>query len=171
VLASAKRWDQLVSLIINAASLAATLTGAGVGVGVATKVLGQILKAAAQFATDLPGAKSMRPADEEGGDFLRQLNAAGNPALAEQVRYAVAASRFSVFNEQPGSFKQTLQALAAQAFIDMPNDIVVPTDSMSAIDLPQRAMLGDRSRIFAVSHFGYFDDDEIRSFILEQLRG
>jgi hypothetical protein len=169
-LASPERWDQLVSLAINAASLALTLSGAGAVLGVATRTLGYVLKAAAQFATDLPGVQVMRPADEPGGEFLQQLNAAGDPALAQRVQYAVAASRFSIFNAGPGSFAQTLQALAAQAFIDMPNDIVVPTDSMSAIDLPQRAMLGERTRTFAVSHFGYFDDDQVRAFVAEHLR-
>jgi pimeloyl-ACP methyl ester carboxylesterase len=166
VLADPERWDQLVGLMTNGATLAATLAGGG-ALGIIPKALGWVLRAAAQFASDLPGVMVMRP---KGNAFLDRLNAAHVGGGLPQTRYAVAAARYSVFNPVQQSFSQMLKALAAQAFIDKPNDLVVPTASMSSIDLPQRMQLGNRVFDTAVTHFGYFDDPKVRAFIVEQLR-
>lgn len=158
-LADPQRWDRLISLGMTAASWLAAATGAAVWL---PKLLEYVLKAAAQGIFDLPGIAGMEP----DGAFIKKLNASGAPIAA---RYAAVSSSFSIFGVKQPGFRQALGALAAQAFIDAPNDLVVPTDSMSAIDLPAGALTPDRQFKAAVDHFSYFEDPGVLDFLKRQL--
>jgi pimeloyl-ACP methyl ester carboxylesterase len=166
-LADPERWDRLVSIGMTAASWLAAATGAAIWI---PKVLEFVLKAAAQTVFDLPGIGAMTP----GGAFLSKLNASAESssmvaALQERVHYATVTSRFSIFGvEQPG-FQQAFRTFAAQAFLDMPNDLVVPTESMNAID-QMGFVPKDRQLRVATDHFSYFDDAQVIEFIQQQLR-
>lgn len=158
-LADPQRWDRLISLGMTAASWLAAAAGAAVWL---PKLLEYVLKAAAQGIFDLPGIAGMEP----DGAFIKKLNAAGAPIAA---RYAAVSSSFSIFGVKQPGFRQALGALAAQAFIDAPNDLVVPTDSMSAIDLPAGALPIERRFKAAVDHFSYFEDPGVLDFLKRQL--
>jgi hypothetical protein len=161
-LADPERWDRLISLGMTAASWLALAAGAAVWI---PKLLEFVLKAAAQGVFSLPGVAAMTP----GGDFIRKLNAPGDSALAERVRYSTVASSFSIFNVKQAGFKQAFQALATQAFINAPNDLVVPTASMNAIDLPGSLVPAERQLKLGVDHFSYFGDSKVLEFLRTQL--
>jgi hypothetical protein len=158
-LADPERWDRLISLGMTAASWLAVATGVVVWL---PKLLEYVLKAAAQGVFSLPGIAGMEP----GGEFIKKLNA---PNSGGQTHYAVVTSSFSIFNVKEPGFRQALMALATQAFIDAPNDLVVPTASMSAIDLPGGALPADRQLKAAVDHFSYFQDPGVIAFLRQQL--
>src|SRR5205085_11181433 len=120
-LADPDRWDRLISLGMTAASWLAAIAGVTAWI---PKLLEYVLKAAAQGIFALPGIAAMTP----GGDFINHLNEIG--ATAERARYAAVSSSFSIFNVPQPSFRQAFEALAVQAFMDAPNDLVVPTASM-----------------------------------------
>ncbi|HEY3232682.1 MAG TPA: hypothetical protein VGJ87_25860, partial [Roseiflexaceae bacterium] len=163
-LADKERWDRLISLGLTAASWLATAAGVAFWI---PKLLEYILKAAAQGIFALPGVMAMAPSS----DFLGKLNAPGDPSLAGRVRYAAVASSFSIFNVKQPSFQQAFRALATQAFIDAPNDLVVPTASMNAIDMPGGAPPADLQLKVGVDHFSYFKDQGVVEFIRKQLSG
>ncbi|HEX5689533.1 MAG TPA: hypothetical protein VFX76_06005, partial [Roseiflexaceae bacterium] len=163
-LADKDRWDRLISLGLTAASWLATASGVAFW---APKLLEFVLKAAAQGVFELPGVAAMAPK----GEFLEKLNAPGDPATAGRVRYAATTSRFSIFNVKQPGFRQAFQAIATQAFIDAPNDLVVPTDSMSAIDLSSGGVPADRRLLVDVDHFSYFANPKVLEFLREQLGG
>jgi hypothetical protein len=87
------------------------------------------------------------------------------------VRYSAVTSSFSIFNVKQPSFKQAFQALATQAFIDAPNDLVVPTESMSAIDLAAGGLPADRTFKVDSDHFSYFSNPQVLEFLRAQLGG
>jgi hypothetical protein len=161
-LADPERWDRLISLGMTAASWLAAASGVAVWV---PKLLEYVLKAAAQGIFSLPGVAAMIP----GGDFIGRLNAAGHPTAAERTHYAAVTSSFSIFNVKQPGFRQAFEALAAQAFLDAPNDLAVPTESMSAIDLPSRRLPADRQFKADVDHFSYFRDARVVAFLRSQL--
>jgi hypothetical protein len=163
-LADKERWDRLISLGLTAASWLATAAGVAFWI---PKLLEYVLKAAAQGIFALPGVMAMAPSS----DFLGKLNAPGDPSLAGRVRYAAVASSFSIFNVKQPSFQQAFRALATQAFIDAPNDLVVPTASMNAIDMPGGAPAADLQLKVGVDHFSYFKDPGVVEFIRKQLSG
>jgi hypothetical protein len=163
-LADKERWDRLVSLFMTAASWLATAAGAAFWV---PKVLEFVLKAAAQGIFGLPGIAALAP----NSDFLGKLNAPGDPAQAGRVRYAAVMSSFSIFNVKHPSFQQAFRALATQAFIDAPNDLVVPTASMNAIDLSAGGLPADQQRKVDVDHFSYFGHPGVVEFLRGQLSG
>jgi hypothetical protein len=161
-LADKERWDRLISLGLTVAKWAAMATGAALWL---PTLLEFVLKAAAQGIFALPGIAAMAPK----GDFLAKLNAAGDPALADRVRYAAVTSSFSIFNVKQPSFQQAFQALATQAFMDAPNDLVVPTESMSAIDLPTGVLPAERKLKVDTDHFSYFTNAMVLEFLRKQL--
>ena len=67
--------------------------------------------------------------------------------------------------------QQAFQALAIQTFMDAPNDLVVPTESMSAIDLPGGGLPADRQFKVDVDHFSYFSNPSVLEFLRKQLTG
>jgi len=149
---------------MTAASWLALAAGAAVWI---PKLLEFVLKAAAQGILGLPGIAAMTP----GGDFIGKLNAPSDPVLAERVRYSTVTSSFSIFNVKQIGFQQAFQALAAQTFIDAPNDLVVPTASMSAIDMPGSLAPAERQLKLGVNHFSYFGDAQVLEFLRAQLGG
>ena len=166
-LANRARWDRLVSVLMTGASWLAAVAGCAVPI---PKVIEWVLKAAAQSMFDLPGVAAMAPPDgPDGNPFLAALNAAAPPgALQERVRYAAVASAFSLFGPRRVPIAEALTAMAAQAFIGQPNDLVVPTQSMSAIDAAG-TVPADRVLRAAVPHFGYFADETVLAFVRQQL--
>lgn len=165
-LAEPERWDRLVSLGLTAASWLATSVGAAFW---APKLLEYVLKAAAQSVFALPGIEAMTPHSA----FLERLNAAADPATAagalqSRVRYAAVLSQFSGWNTPELNVVQGLRSLAAQAFIDAPNDLIVPTDSMGAFDYTETHPAVQYRA--TVDHFSYFRDPGVAAFIHEQLR-
>ena len=161
-LADPERWDRLISLGMTAASWLAGFAGVALWL---PKLLEYVLKAAAQGFFGLPGVAAMTP----GGDFIRRLNAAGDPGPTGGVRYAAVASSFSLFAVKEPGFRQAFEALAAQAFFDEPNDLVVPTASMTAIDRPAHTVPADRLLKVAVDHFSYFREAQVVAFLRRQL--
>jgi hypothetical protein len=163
-LADKDRWDRLISLGLTAASWLAMATGVAFW---APKLLEFVIKAAAQGIFALPGIAAMAP----GSDFLDKLNAVGDPALAGRLRYAAVLSSFSIFNVKQPSFQQAFRALATQTFIDAPNDLVVPTASMNAIDLAGGGLPADRQLRVDIDHFSYFGQAGVVDFLGKQLGG
>ena len=53
----------------------------------------------------------------------------------------------------------------------VPNDLVVPTDSMSSIDLPDSVLLGDPVFKTDINHFTYFGQTEVEAFARNFLLG
>jgi hypothetical protein len=162
-LADPERWDRIISLGMTAASWLALAAGAAIWI---PKLLEFVLKAAAQGVFDLPGIAAMTPK----GDFITKLNSP-NAGLAERVRYSAVTSSFSIFNVKQAGFQQAFRALAAQTFIDAPNDLVVPTASMSAIDAPISLVPAERQLKLGVDHFSYFGDAQVLEFLRAQLGG
>lgn len=166
-LADPERWDRLVSIGMTAASLLASATGALVWV---PKVLELVLKAASQIVFDLPGVGAMTPQ----GAFIARLNGAAQTGSAiaraqEQARYSAISSRFSIFSIAQPAFQQAFSTFAAQAFLDTPNDIVVPTESMSHLD--QTGLIPkERQRLASCDHFSYFRDEDGIAFMAQQLK-
>ncbi len=67
-------------------------------------------------------------------------------------------------------FQQALGTLVASSFIGKPNDLIIPTESMNAIDTVT-APFGGKQYAAKVTHFGYFDDDAISAFAEAFLQG
>jgi hypothetical protein len=160
-LADPERWDRLVSM---AMTLGSWLASAGGAIWV-PKLLEFVLKAAAQGIFSLPGLGAMIP----GNEFLQQLNAAGTPGLNDSVRYAAVTSSFAIENVTQQGFRQAFTALAVQAFMGEPNDLVVHTASALEIDKPSRAFAPDQQFKTKVDHGSYFQDAEVATFIARQL--
>ncbi len=167
-LAEYERWDRLASIGLTAASWLLTATGAAAPLAFVPKLLEYLLRAGAQFVLDLPGAAALIP----GSDFLNRLNVPAATAVADRVPYAAVVSAFDPAHIAQRSFREALQALAAQAFMGTPNDLVVPTDSMSKIDSPMPFAPGVKVCTATISHFAYFDKEHteilqfVRSFLL-----
>jgi hypothetical protein len=161
-LADKERWDRLISLGMTAAQWLATASGVAIWI---PKLLEYVLKAAAQGIFALPGVAAMTP----GGEFITKLNAASDPAQGARAPYAAVTSSFSIFSVKQPSFQQAFRALTTQAFLDAPNDLVVPTESMSAIDMPSGALPAERQLKVGVDHFSYFKDPSVAEFLRKQL--
>ena len=160
LLADRGRWDRLVSIGMSGASWLAAATGAGGAVAFIPKLLEFVLRAASQMIFDLPGIAAMVP----GGPFLARLNAAGEATLAERARYAAVVSDFDLARVTQLGFREGLRSLALQAFMRVSNDLIVPTESMSSIDLPRALQLGGRVFQTEVDHFSYFRAPDAQSF-------
>lgn len=165
-IADPERWDRLVSIGMTAASLLASSTGALVWL---PKALELVLKAASQIFFDLPGLGAMTPQ----GEFIKKLNApAVSGSAIEQaqraVRYSAATARFSVFSLTKPAFQQAFNTFAAQAFFDTPNDLVVPTESMAALD-SSGLVPTERQFLGGNDHFSYFGNQDVIAFNAKQL--
>jgi hypothetical protein len=163
-LADPQRWDRLVSI---ATTLASWLASIGGGAFWAPKLLEFVLKAAAQGIFSLPGLGAMTP----GGPFLEQLNAADAPGLDERVQYGAVTSSFAIDSVTQQGFRQAFSALAAQAFMGEPNDLVVMTSSAIEIDKLSRKLTPDQQFKASVDHGSYFQDAGVVTFITRQLSG
>jgi hypothetical protein len=131
----------------------------------APKLLEFVLKAAAQGIFSLPGLAAMIP----GGEFLQRLNAPGAPGLNDRVRYSAVTSSFAIENVAQQGFRQAFMALAVQAFMGEPNDLVVHTASALEIDKLSRTLAPDQQFKTKVDHGSYFQDAEVATFIAKQL--
>jgi hypothetical protein len=163
-LAEPERWDRLVSIGMTLGSWLATIGGGAFWV---PKLLEFVLKAAAQGVFGLPGIGAMTP----GSDFLTKLNAPDARGLDDRVRYAAVTSTFAVSDIVQQGFKQALGSLAAQAFMGVPNDMVVPTASATEIDVRSRVLAASQQLKVAVDHGSYFRDPLAVEFIKQQLLG
>jgi hypothetical protein len=161
-LADPERWDRLVSMGMTLGSWLASMGG---GAFWAPKLLEFVLKAAAQGIFSLPGLAAMIP----GGEFLQQLNAANTPGLDERVRYSAVTSSFAIDNVTQQGFRQAFTALAVQAFMGEPNDLVVNTASAIEIDKLSRTLAPDQQFRTTVDHGSYFQDARVAEFIAKQL--
>lgn len=166
-LADPERWDRLISIGMTAASWLAMSAGVTIW---APKVLEYLLKAAAQSVFALPGIEAM----QRDSAFLQELNAVDDSAtdrgaLQRRVQYAAVSSAFSIFNVPRPAFRQALQAMAAQAFMDEANDLVVPTSSMNAIDKAAKFLSPERQLKVDVDHFSYFRNARVIDFLRQQL--
>jgi hypothetical protein len=162
-LVDAKRWDQLASILFTTSSWLLRTTGAA-PLAIVPQLLEYLLRAGAQFFFDLPGANAMAPDSA----FLKQLNA-GN--MRHAVPYAVLTSAFEPQQIEQASFRDAFTAMAARAFYGEPNDLVVPTDSQSAIDPPFSPQLAGWIARLNINHHGYFDDPEGLRFMRQFLFG
>ncbi len=161
-LAVPEHWDRLVSMGMTLGSWLASIGG---GAFWAPKLLEFVLKAAAQGIFSLPGLAAMIP----GGEFLQRLNAAGAPGMSERVRYAAVTSSFAIDNVAQQGFRQAFTALAVQAFMGEPNDLVVNTASALEIDKLSRTFAPDQQFRTTVDHGSYFQDAGVAKFIAKQL--
>jgi pimeloyl-ACP methyl ester carboxylesterase len=163
-LAQRTRWDRLVSIALTSESMLSTTAGARAGMTFAPHLLESILHAASQLIFDLPGLQAMDPESA----FLQKLNAPGGTALNQHVHYAAVCSSVDASRVPQQSFKDALFTMATQAFLGVPNDLVVPTESMQHID-PGTNVLGGRIFHADVNHFEYFDNAEVETFVGEVL--
>ena len=161
-LADPEHWDRLVSMGMTLGSWLASIGG---GAFWAPKLLEFVLKAAAQGIFSLPGLAAMIP----GGEFVQRLNAADAPGMDERVRYGAVTSSFAINNVAQQGFRQALMALAVQAFMGEPNDLVVNTASALEIDKLSRMLAPDQQFRSTVDHGSYFQNPEVAAFIAKQL--
>jgi hypothetical protein len=162
LLADHEHWDRLISIGFTTISWLTRASGAGTLISFLPKGLEFLLRAGSQFVFDLPGVNAMDP----DSDFLKKLNAPGD--LAQRVRYAAVTSDFNPHMVEQRSFRQSLTAMAAQVFLRTPNDLVVPTPSMSHID-PDASPLGGRIYQANINHFMYFTRGDVQDFTSEYL--
>lgn len=158
VIAEHERWDRIVSIGFTALSWLTTVSSVGTGITFVTRGLELLLRAGGQFVFDLPGLEVMNPSSS----FLRHLNAPSE--FAQPVRYAAVSSNFNGIKMAQRNFRHALRSMAAQVFFQLPNDLVVPTASMSQIDTPETAPLGGRVFQTDVDHFSYFLENDVQNF-------
>jgi hypothetical protein len=161
-LADPEHWDRLVSM---AMTLGSWLTSLGGGAFWAPKLLEFVLKGAAQGIFSLPGLAAMVP----GSEFLQQLNAPGVPGLSEHVPYSAVTSSFAINDVTQQGFRQAFMALAIQAFMGEPNDLVVHTASALEIDKASRTLAPDQQFRTTVDHGSYFQNAGVADFVARQL--
>lgn len=157
-LANFDRWDRLISIGFTAASWLTASAGLGIAYTFIPRGLEYVLRAAGQFTFDLPGLQAMNPDSE----FLEALNAPSQ--LRGNLRYAAVTSKFNPWMVQERSFRDALASLALSVFMQAPNDLIVPTMSMSSIDQPGTALVADRVFETNVNHFTYFDNANVQQF-------
>ncbi len=166
-LAHRAKWDRLVSIALTAESMLSTTAGARAAMTFAPSMLESILRAASEVIFTLPGLQAMDP----DSDFLKKLNAPSDVARAQGVQYAAVCSAFDADLIPTKGFQDALLRMSTQAFIGVPNDLVVPTASMRSID-PGTALLSpDRIYETHVSHFEYFDQADVQEFVGRILGG
>jgi pimeloyl-ACP methyl ester carboxylesterase len=158
LLADNQRWDRLVSIGFTMASWLSTVTGIGIAGAFIPRALELVLRAGSQFVLDLDGIQAMDPTSR----FLKQLNAPST--FIQGVNYAAIRSSFNPWAIEKLNYREALTSLAAQVFMQTPNDLIVPTPSMSNIDQPNNTLLGGRIFEANVNHFGYFDHETVQHF-------
>ena len=82
---------------------------------------------------------------------------------------ALQPSSFAIDNVAQQGFRQAFTALAVQAFMGEPNDLVVHTASALEIDKLSRTLAPDQQFRTTVDHGSYFQDAEVATFIAKQL--
>jgi hypothetical protein len=165
-LAAVERWESLISLLMTAAGFVGSLAGVTLP---ATVFIEWLLRAAAQTVFELPGINAMAP--QANNPFLGVLNTPLDPAspLAAQqgqARYLAVTSRYSIFNEPKWTFRTFCEGIAAQAFFNQPNDLLVPTASMQTSDAPLAA---EQQLLTDLPHWGYLADPTVLEFAKREL--
>lgn len=155
-LAHHQRWDRLISIGMTAASGVLAITGVAASLAFVPQLAGYLLRAGGQFFFDLPGPQTMMP----GNPFLNELNNPPPDGRAGQTPYALVTSAFDPATIERSTFRQALKSMAVQVFIDAPNDLVVPTDSMSMVDRPTPHPPGELVLPASCDHFTYFEPDQ-----------
>jgi hypothetical protein len=85
------------------------------------------------------------------------------------VRYGAVTSTFAISDVLQQGFKQAFASLAAQAFMGVPNDMVVPTASAIEIDKLSLVLSPDQQLKTDVDHGSYFRDARVSEFLRKQL--
>ncbi len=178
-LAAPENWRRLVDLSTNLVAVGCRALSAFAPATLATTIvresvdtLGALVKVlAAELANEdtVPGLAAMVPT----GRFVTEINKIqeGQPQAADSLYYVVS-SEFDVDGVASGGgapeFPQRLARWAADAIVDAamrePNDLVVNTASMSAIDADWGVFVKDRwhfARNLHVYHTIYFTRDEV----------
>lgn len=159
-LARRAHWDRMISIGLTAQSLFSATAGARAAMTFLPTMLESLLQAASQFVFTLPGLEAMDP----DSPFIKKLNELGNSSLAERVTYAAVTSSFDAESVPHRNFREALMTMGTQVFLQTPNDLVVPTQSMQYID-PGSSLLGDRVYQVNVNHFEYFDRADVQDFV------
>lgn len=161
-LADPERWDRFISLGLTAASWLAGATGVAGWIPSAFEL---VLKAASQGVFDLPGVGAMTP----DGEFIRTINQANDNTLYERTRYCAVVSEVSLNDKFKQGYAEGLKSLVAQVFMNEGHDLVVPTASMSAIDLSVNQIPKERLLKLKIDHFSYFQEPRVWQFVQQQL--
>jgi hypothetical protein len=167
--ADPSRWPAFIDLYTNILMAQAAPVVGGQGtlgntiLGAGLKGVGALVKYLATYAVDgggVPGLAAMEP----GGDFLAMLNLhqLGQPGPAPP--WFAVTSNFHVTDgaapaEFPAALKRWLSEGVVDTVLDGTNDLVVDTESMSAIDDPRGGFLRDSLDFGAnpvVYHLNYF---------------
>jgi len=187
-LAEPENWSALIDLYTNLAVGACRLLNLMPQAAVASTILrelftsgGEFLKYLAQDAAGkggVPGLDAMRPS----GEFVKELNQTqpGQPGPGALSLYAVT-SEFSpsltVAGGQGGGLPQRMVLMCAGACLDQlmrePNDLVVQTSSMTAVDEAAGKFVIDEFRFGAtgkVYHTTYFIRPETVNALTRWLR-
>lgn len=160
------RWPVFVDLYTNLL-MAVVPVGAVLAPGL--KALGALVKYLVAYSVNgggVPGLAAMEP----GGGFLDDLNnhQVGQPE--PRPAWFAVTSELHVTDEAPGEFPRALALWLAEGtvddLLDGANDLVVDTDSMSAIDRAPSDFLRDSLAFGAnpsVHHLNYFRQVEVSS--------
>lgn len=159
-LAQPENWDRIISIGFTLISWITGLHRANSTPSFLPTGLELLLHAGAQLLFDLPGIQAMNPTSE----FLQTLNNPGQ--LPPGLRYAAVSSDFDPGTMAEMSIREALIAMSAQVFFQVDNDLVVPTTSMTSIDLPGMPPVLLDTQVFqtSVDHFSYFNEETVRTF-------
>ncbi len=166
--AEPQRWSQLVDLYINILT-ASSPVGAVLSVGV--KRLGVLVKYLAAYFVDgggVPGLAAMEP----DGDFVKGINRLQTGQPGPVPPWFSVSSDFHIDRdagaaapqEFPRAFALWLAEGVVDDLLDGANDLVVDTDSMSAVDRDHGEFLRDRLHFASnaeVYHLNYFAQDRV----------
>lgn len=186
-LAEPDNWATLIDLYTNIAVAAFKVIGLFPQAKPTTTLLSELIQGLGAFVkycatravTDggVPGLAAMEP----DGDFVRKLNEAqpGQPTV-EKSYYCAITSEFTPRlsgEHQPQELSLRLLEWAANkvsgALMDAPNDLVVDTPAMTAIDLNTGSFLKDHydfGRNPQVYHTSYFIQPEVANALTRWLR-
>lgn len=186
-LADPKNWHQMVDLYTNLAAAAVSTGGllpgphvAAVAAGV-IRGLGAFVKYLASYAAGdqagVPGLAAMNP----NGAFIRELNETqlGQPTPANTQWYVITSDFEPTLALGPGGVKQLPRELllmladgVMDKLIGASNDLVVNTESMSAIDPAAGSFVTDGyhfGRNGLAYHTGYFSRPEVTTALTQWL--
>lgn len=177
-LADPERWSDLVDLYTNLTMITAKALALVPGAGPVANVVAGVVKGIGAFvkylvayaaeSDDVPGLKAMVP----NGEFVTELNRTQPGQPGPGTDWYVLSSDFHVelFDDHhlPAEFPRELVVRLAEGVLDRlfqgPNDLVVETASMDAIDLEVGGFVRDRlalSENERVHHLNYFVQQDV----------
>lgn len=185
-LAQAENWHHFADLYTNLAVAACRAIAILPQATAVSTVVTEIVKGVGGFVKSLashalaeggiPGLAAMQPQ----GDFVRTLNAEQpNQPTIDQTYYCAITSEFDTslasidrLSELPPRLLAMLAGQFMHRFMEVPNDLVVDTDSMTAIDRGQGNYVKERldfGRTAAVYHCNYFSRPEVTAALARWL--